>query len=100
MRGEQRLAAFLLDLADRYRMNGCSASEFAMRMTRAEIGQHLGLCVETVCRLFSQLKHQGLVRVRGRSVQLIDRDGLRSLMDADRDDAPCATPRAAARALM
>jgi len=54
MRAEQRLASFLLDLADRYAARGYSSSEFGLRMTREEIGCHLGLKLETVSRLFSR----------------------------------------------
>jgi CRP/FNR family transcriptional regulator len=82
MRAEQRLAAFLLDLAERYAARGYSSSEFMLRMTREEIGCHLGLKLETVSRLFSRFHREGLIRVQGRDVRLIDRTALRQLVDA------------------
>ncbi len=82
MRAEQRLAAFLLDLADRYRARGYSSSEFVLRMTREEIGSHLGLKLETVSRLFSRFHQDGLIRVQGRDVKLLDRVALAQLVDA------------------
>ncbi|MCC6195851.1 MAG: helix-turn-helix domain-containing protein [Burkholderiales bacterium] len=81
MRAEQRLAAFLLDLADRYRARGYSSSEFILRMTREEIGGHLGLKLETVSRLFSRFHQDGFIRVQGKEVKLIDRAALQQLVD-------------------
>ena len=82
MRAEQRLASFLLDLADRYRARGYSSSEFVLRMTREEIGCHLGLKLETVSRLFSRFHKDGLIHVQGREVKLLDRIALQQLADA------------------
>ena len=65
MRAEQRLAAFLLNLAARYRARGYSGSEFVLRMTREEIASLLGLKLETVSRLFSHLQGEGFIQVQG-----------------------------------
>lgn len=80
MRAEQRLAAFLLDLADRYAARGYSASEVVLRMTREDIGRHLGMKLETVSRLFSRFDQEGVIRVHGRDVKLIDRGALKQLV--------------------
>jgi CRP/FNR family transcriptional regulator len=82
MRAEQRLASFLLDLSDRYRARGYSSSELVLRMTREEIGCHLSLKLETVSRLFSRFHKDGLLRVQGREVKLLDRVALQQLADA------------------
>ena len=79
MRSEQRLASFLLDLADRYGARGYSSREFVLRMSRQEIGLHLGLSHETVSRLLSTFHRQSLLRVRGRLLTIIDRCALRAL---------------------
>ena len=42
MRAEERLALFLLNLAERYRRRGYSSTEYVLRMTREEIGSYLG----------------------------------------------------------
>ena len=80
LRAEQRLAAFLLDLARRYQALGYSSCEFILRMTREEIGSFLGLKLETVSRLFSRFHHDGLIQVQGRVVKLLDRNGLQRLV--------------------
>ena len=81
MRAEERLAAFLLNISERYRCRGYSSTEFVLRMTREEIGSFLGLKLETVSRLFSRFAQEGLVRVQGRAVQIVDLQMLRRLID-------------------
>jgi len=82
MRAEQRLATFLLDLSNRYQLRGYSSTEFVLRMTREEIGSHLGLKLETVSRLFSRFDEEGLIEVQGRVIKLRDRIGLQHLIAA------------------
>jgi len=79
MRAEQRLASFLLDLADRYCARGYSSREFVLRMSRQDIGIHLGLSHETVSRSLSSFHRQSLMRVRGRLLTIIDRKALQAL---------------------
>jgi CRP/FNR family transcriptional regulator len=80
MRAEERLAAFLLNLSERYKCRGYSSTEFVLRMTREEIGSYLGLKLETVSRLFSKFQEEGLVQVAGRSVKIVDLPTLRQLI--------------------
>jgi CRP/FNR family transcriptional regulator len=42
MRAEERLAAFLLNLSQRFKARGYSPAEFNLRMSRDEIGSYLG----------------------------------------------------------
>jgi CRP/FNR family transcriptional regulator len=79
MRAEERLAAFLLDLAARYRLRGYSSTQYVLRMTREEIGSYLGLKLETVSRLFSRFQQEGILRIQGRDVTLLDPSALRQL---------------------
>ena len=81
MRADQRLAAFLLDLAQRYHARGYSSSEYVLRMTRDEIGSYLGLKLETVSRLLSRMHRDGLIQVQGRTIKLIDPAGLKTLVE-------------------
>jgi len=80
MRAEERLAAFLLNLSERYKTRGYSSTEFVLRMTREEIGSYLGLKLETVSRLFSKFQEEGLVMVAGRSIKIIDMPVLKQLV--------------------
>jgi CRP/FNR family transcriptional regulator len=80
MRAEERLAAFLLNLSQRYRERGYSSTEFVLRMSREEIGSYIGLKLETVSRLFSRFQAEGLIRVQGRAVKLLDIPTLKQLI--------------------
>ena len=81
MHAEERLAVFLLNLSQRYRERGYSATEFVLRLTREDIGSYLGLKLETVSRLFSRFQREGLVQVQGRVVKLLDRASLKHLVE-------------------
>jgi CRP/FNR family transcriptional regulator len=77
MNAEERLAAFLLNLSQRLKARGWSASEFHLRMSRAEIGSYLGMKLETVSRTFSAFVQQRLLEVDKRHVRILDLDSLR-----------------------
>jgi CRP/FNR family transcriptional regulator len=72
MNAEERLAAFLVNLSQRLKARGYSASEFHLRMSRAEIGSYLGMKLETVSRTFSAFQQQGLLEVDKRHIRIID----------------------------
>jgi CRP/FNR family transcriptional regulator len=76
---EQRVAAFLLDVAARHEMLGFSASHFALRMSRADIGSFLALKHETVTRALTRLGAQGCISVQYREVRILDAGALRSV---------------------
>jgi CRP/FNR family transcriptional regulator len=69
---ERRLAFILLRIC----RNRCSMEsdrpQFTVPMTRGDIGNYLGLRVETVSRAFSRLEERGVVEVNGRKVRIID----------------------------
>ena len=83
MTAEERVAAFLLNLASRLDARGFSPSAFVLRMTRAEIGAYLGLKLETVSRAFSKLHEDGVLDVRQREVRIVDPAALRRLVSED-----------------
>jgi CRP/FNR family transcriptional regulator, anaerobic regulatory protein len=76
MNAEERLAAFLLNLAQRLKARGYSASDFHLRMSRAEIGSYLGMSLETVSRTFSAFEQQRLLEVDKRHICIVDPQGL------------------------
>jgi len=53
---EERVAAMLLSLSARYKRQRLSATQFIMPMSRMDVGNYLGLTIETVSRTFSLLK--------------------------------------------
>jgi CRP/FNR family transcriptional regulator len=93
MRAEQRLAAFLLDISDRYGRLGYSRARFLLRMTRQDIGSYLGLKLETISRLLSRFQQQGILQVQGKSLALLDFDALWRLSGLSPDrERPAANP--------
>ena len=77
MSADERLAAFLLNLSQRFAARGYSEREFHLRMSRAEIGSYLGLKLETVSRTFSAFQQQRLLEVDKRHVRITDIEGLK-----------------------
>ena len=80
MRAEERLAAFLLNLSQRFSARGYSPNAFLLRMTRQEIGSYLGLKLETVSRTFSNFQEAGLLNVNVRKVEIMDMLRLRGFV--------------------
>ena len=80
MRAEERLAAFLLNLAQRFAARGYSATEFHLRMTRDEIGSYLGMKLETVSRAFSRFQDEGLISVQQKHICILDHAGLKAVL--------------------
>ena len=81
MSAEARLAAFLLNLSRRMKARGYSATEFHLRMSRAEIASYLGMKVETVSRTFTAFEQQCWLRVNRKHVHVLDFDGLRATFE-------------------
>ncbi len=72
----EKLASFLLTMADR---NG-KADRISLPMTRCDIADYLGLTTETVSRVFSQLKSNGVIALHASSeVGLKNRSALQAL---------------------
>ncbi len=81
MRAEERLAAFLLNLAQRLQQRGFSPSALVLRMTREDIGSYLGLKLETVSRTFSRFDDDGILEVKQRSIRILDAASLQRLVE-------------------
>jgi len=73
---EEKLAAFLTNLAQRFGNRGFSKKEFRLTMTRGEIGNYLGLTVETISRLLGRFHKDELIHVDGKLIVITDFAGL------------------------
>lgn len=76
---EQRLATFIIMLSKRYKTLNFSENEFRLTMTRGDIGNYLGLTIETISRLLNRLSKQGLITVRGKLIIIDDIEGLKKV---------------------
>ena len=86
MRAEERLAAFLLNLVQRLHARGFSALELVLRMTREEIGNYLGLKLETVSRTFSKFVDDGILEVKQRNVRILKPNALKDIVNTKECD--------------
>ncbi|SHL79673.1 fumarate/nitrate reduction transcriptional regulator Fnr [Phytopseudomonas punonensis] len=69
---DERIATFLVNLSARFSARGFSANQFRLSMSRNEIGNHLGLAVETVSRVFTRFQQSKLLEAEGKEVHILD----------------------------
>ena len=69
---DERIATFLVNLSARFRARGYSPQQFRLAMSRNEIGNYLGLAVETVSRVFTRFQQSGLLAAEGKEINLIN----------------------------
>jgi CRP-like cAMP-binding protein len=81
----ERVVGFLLAFSRRNGESGLGGRCFDLPMTRGDIGDLLGLSVETVSRTFTMLKMHGLIELpRADHVKFIDIEQLQTLAGGDR----------------
>lgn len=81
MKAEERLAAFLLNLSQRLVQRGLPGNHFKLPMTREEIGNYLGMKLETVSRTFTRLHEAGLIENNKKQITLKDPAGLQAVQN-------------------
>lgn len=84
---DERLAALLLSLSGRYQQRGFSPTDFYLSMSRNDIGNYLGLAVETVSRLFTRFQDEGLLSVQRKHVCITDLPRLRAIANTPSDES-------------
>ena len=77
---EERLAYFLISLSERLKRRGFSASEFKLSLTRQEIGNHLGLALETVSRLLKKFQDDEVIQVQNRFITITNQAALKKML--------------------
>jgi CRP/FNR family nitrogen fixation transcriptional regulator len=70
---EERVASFLLEMA------GPASETINLPMTRQDIGEYLGLTIETVSRTLAHLEASAAIEVHSRQILLRNRSALRRL---------------------
>lgn len=98
LRTEQRIARFLLSLADRWAGRGLPSRSFPLPMSRREIADHLAFTIGTASRLLSSLRRRGIIRLRPRSVEILKVEALRALASGQRRAASAVSASASAHA--
>jgi len=54
---------------------------FDLPVSRKEIAQYTGLSIETVIRVISEFRRDGLIKVYGKRIEIIDKEGLVSIFE-------------------
>ena len=78
----ERLATFLLEMAQRLADSSCSSKgegtqQFVLPLSRQQIADLLGLTIETVSRQFTRLRQAGIIDLPDRrSVVILDHDAM------------------------
>ena len=71
----ERVATFLLELSDR----NDGPRQIELAMSRCDIGDYLGLTIETVSRTLSDMRRRGVIAVDPHSITLLDRPALEEI---------------------
>jgi CRP/FNR family transcriptional regulator len=74
-----RLAAHILYLSD----SNEGADEFNLDLAKSQLASLLGTIPETLSRIFGKMSSQGLIRISGPQIQIIDRLGLEELAEGE-----------------
>ncbi|WP_438465228.1 fumarate/nitrate reduction transcriptional regulator Fnr [Marinomonas sp. PE14-40] len=82
---DEKVASLLLNLSARFKKRGYSATSFRLAMSRGEIGNYLGLAVETVSRVITRFQKNGMIQVDGKEISIIDLDQMQKLIGMSED---------------
>ncbi|MEQ1529398.1 MAG: helix-turn-helix domain-containing protein [Methylococcales bacterium] len=75
---EERVAYFILDISERLKQRGYSELEFRLSMSREEIGNHLGIALETVSRIINHFQAMHMIEVHAKHMKITDKKKLLS----------------------
>jgi CRP/FNR family transcriptional regulator len=75
----ERVAALLLSISSRNARRKLSATQFRLPMSRADIGNYLGITVETVSRVLTRMQKTNILRVNNKEIEIITIDGVREM---------------------
>lgn len=76
---DERIAALLLSISTRNHNRGLSAEEFYLPMSRSDMGNYLGLTIETVSRVMGRLNKQSVINLDKKHVVIRDMNALRAI---------------------
>jgi CRP/FNR family transcriptional regulator len=76
---DERVAALMLSISNRNARRKLSATQFRLPMSRVDIGNYLGLTVETVSRVFSRMQKMDILRVDNKEIEILDITGLQNM---------------------
>jgi CRP/FNR family transcriptional regulator, nitrogen fixation regulation protein len=78
----ERIATFLLEMAER--LPRTSACVMDMPMSRTDMADHLGLTIETVCRILALLRREATVAIERGTIEIRDHASLQQMASEQR----------------
>lgn len=72
-----KVAYLLLYFADQI----YHSDQFELSISRKEMAEHLGLSIETIIRTLSEFRKDKLIKVYGKSIEIIDKEGLKRVFE-------------------
>ena len=76
---DERVASLMLSISTRNSRRKLSATQFRLTMSRVDIGNYLGLTVETVSRVFSRMQKLEILQVDNKEIKILDVQGLQHM---------------------
>jgi CRP/FNR family transcriptional regulator len=76
---DERVASLMLSISARNSKRKLSSTQFRLPMSRVDIGNYLGLTVETVSRVFSRMQKLDILRVDNKEIKILDLPGLQKM---------------------
>lgn len=80
---DERISSLLLSISTRNHHRHLSATTFQLPMSRADIGNYLGLTIETVSRVLGRLQKSSLIRVDKKEIEILDMTGLKKVANVE-----------------
>lgn len=81
---DEKIAFLLLSISQRNSQRGLSATEFYLPMARSDIGNYLGLTIETVSRVLGKFHKAGLIALDKKHVLIHDIDQLKRCVNGEK----------------
>jgi len=76
---DERVASLMLSISARNSKRKLSSTQFRLPMSRVDIGNYLGLTVETVSRVFSRMQKLEILQVDNKEIKILDIPGLQKM---------------------
>jgi len=80
---DERVASLMLSISARNSKRKLSATQFRLPMSRVDIGNYLGLTVETVSRVFSRMQKLEILQVDNKEIKILDLSGLQKMANVN-----------------
>ena len=76
---DERVASLMLSISTRNARRKLSSTQFRLPMSRVDIGNYLGLTVETVSRVFSRMQKMDILLVDNKEIEILDINNQRKM---------------------